>query len=355
MHSLSIQKLEQAVGDDGLGRHNVDAFYNLACANERRGEFDAAIASFENILGFDYHYKDVAERVARLKERLGTPQPTPPPAASAESRYQIQRELGRGGMGVVYLARDTVLDRDVAYKVLPEGLRGNPNALKNFLREAKAAAQLNHPHIVTVYDAGESEHGFYLAMEHVDGTTLKDILQRRGPLSPNGVLYVLRQMTDALAYAHSRKVVHRDIKTANTMWTKEKQVKIMDFGLAKLMEEVRNATTLISGTPFYMSPEQTLGRNVDHRTDLYSLGVTLFELATGDLPFRQGNVPYHHVHTSPPDPREVRSEVPEQVARLILRCLAKDPAARFQSAQEVRSEADSVRLKGESEGAETSG
>jgi serine/threonine-protein kinase len=182
-------------------------------------------------------------------------------------------------------------------------------------------------------------------MEHVDGTTLKDILQRRGPLSAAGVFYVLRQLTDALAYAHSRKVVHRDIKTANTMWTKDKQVKIMDFGLAKLMEEVRNATTLISGTPFYMSPEQTLGRTVDHRTDLYSLGVTLFELATGDLPFRKGNVPYHHVHTAPPDPRELRAEVPEPLARLILHCLEKDPAARFQSAQELRSEADSIRGK----------
>jgi serine/threonine-protein kinase len=185
-------------------------------------------------------------------------------------------------------------------------------------------------------------------MERVEGTTLKDILQRRGPLSPPGVLYVLRQMTDALAYAHSRKVVHRDIKTANTMWTKDKQVKIMDFGLAKLMEEVRNATTLISGTPFYMSPEQTLGRNVDHRTDLYSLGVTLFELVTGDLPFRKGNVPYHHVHTAPPDPREVRSDVPEPLARLILRCLEKDPANRYESAPALRGAADALQLEGAS-------
>jgi tetratricopeptide (TPR) repeat protein len=352
MHSLSIQKREQAVGSDGLSRLNVDAFYNLACANERRGDLDAAIEAYEKILGFDYHYQDVSERLARVKEQRGTPQPSSPPAGASENRYQIRSELGRGGMGVVYLARDSVLDRDVAYKVLPEGLRGNANALKNFLREAKAAAQLNHPHIVTIYDAGESEHGFYLAMEHVDGTTLKDILQRRGPLSAAGVLYVLRQLTDALAYAHSRKVVHRDIKTANTMWTKDKQVKIMDFGLAKLMEEVRNATTLISGTPFYMSPEQTLGRNVDHRTDLYSLGVTLFELATGDLPFRKGNVPYHHVHTAPPDPRELKAEVPEPLARLILRCLEKDPAARFQSAQDLRSEADSIRGKDDPSGPE---
>ena len=115
------------------------------------------------------------------------------------------------------------------------------------------------------------------------------VIQRRGAVSPGGVIYILRQMAEALAYAHGKKVVHRDIKTANTMWTPDKKVKIMDFGLAKLMEEVRNQTTVVSGTPFYMSPEQTLGKNIDHRTDLYSLGVTLFELATGELPFRRGN------------------------------------------------------------------
>jgi eukaryotic-like serine/threonine-protein kinase len=186
-----------------------------------------------------------------------------------------------------------------------------------------------------VFDAGESEHGFYLAMELVEGTTLKQIVQKRGAIAPGGLAYILRQMADALFYAHSRKVVHRDIKTANTMWTTEKKVKIMDFGLAKLMEEVRNATTTISGTPFYMSPEQTLGKNVDHRTDIYSLGVTLFELATGELPFRRGNVPYHHVHTPPADPRTINDKVPEGMAKVILRCLAKSPEDRYASAREV--------------------
>ena len=231
------------------------------------------------------------------------------------------------------------------HRAVESGGGAAPTALSKFLREAKAAAQLNHPNIVTVYDAGESEHGFYLAMEYVDGTTLKELLQRRGKIAPGGVLYVLRQMADALAYAHSKKVVHRDIKTANTMWTAGKQVKIMDFGLAKLMEEVRNATTLVSGTPFYMSPEQTLGRNVDHRTDLYSLGVTTFELATGQLPFRKGNVPYHHVHTPPPDPRELDAEIPAPLAALILKCLEKDPEDRFSSGTEILEELDRIGAK----------
>jgi tetratricopeptide (TPR) repeat protein len=348
MHSLSVKKFEEAAGSDIVTRANVDAFYELARAQERKGDLAGAIEIYERILSFDYHFKDVAAVLARAKAEHGkagesAPAPTAPAPATAaggQKRYEIIRELGRGGMGVVYLARDSVLEREVAYKVLPEGLRGNPNALKNFLREAKAAAQLNHPNIVTVYDAGESEHGFYMAMELVEGTTLKEILRQRGAVSSNAAVYILRQMASALAYAHGRKVVHRDVKTANTMWTTEKHVKIMDFGLAKLMEEVRNATTMVSGTPFYMSPEQTLGRDVDHRTDIYSLGVTLFELATGELPFQKGNVPYHHVHTPAPDPRSIKADIPEWFAALIMRCLQKAPADRFQTAKDLLEEAD---------------
>ena len=191
-------------------------------------------------------------------------------------------------MGIVYKADDTVLDRTVALKVLPESLKENPQALKNFLREAKSAAQLNHPNIVTVYDAGEQDGVYYIAMEYVDGNTLKDIIKRRGKIAPRGIVHVVSQMCEALAYAHEKKIVHRDVKTANTMWTKDRKAKIMDFGLAKVIEEVRNHTTVVSGTPFYMSPEQTLGKNVDHRSDLYSLGVSVFEMATGHAAVHRG-------------------------------------------------------------------
>ena len=219
----------------------------------------------------------------------------------------IRGTLGRGGMGIVYKADDTVLDRTVALKVLPESLKENPQALKNFLREAKSAAKLNHPNIVTVYDAGEQDGVYYIAMEYVDGNTLKDIIKRRGKIAPRGIVHVVSQMCEALAYAHEKKIVHRDVKTANTMWTKDRKAKIMDFGLAKVIEEVRNHTTVVSGTPFYMSPEQTLGKNVDQRSDLYSLGVSVFEMATGTLPFTEGNLPYHHVHTPPPRPAGARA------------------------------------------------
>jgi tetratricopeptide (TPR) repeat protein len=348
-HSLAVKKLRQAIGDAELSRENLGAYVTLAEAHEEAAEWAPAVDIYEKILAFDYHYGDAKARLESAKQKaaaekaepaLGSTSPSRPAGtpATQPGRYEIEGELGRGGMGIVYKARDTVLDRIVAFKVLPDALKENPQALKNFLREAKSAAQLNHPGIVTVYDAGEQDGRYYIAMEYVDGTTLKEIVRRRGAIAPSGVGHVLVQMCEALAYAHDKKIVHRDIKTANTMWTRDRKAKIMDFGLAKVVEEVRNHTTLVSGTPYYMSPEQTLGRNVDHRTDLYSLGVTLFELATGSLPFREGNVPYHHVHTPPPDPRSVNENLPPVLAEIILRCLQKDPEQRYASAREIVAE-----------------
>ncbi len=346
--SLAIKKLRQAVGTAELDRHNLRLYYTLAEACESHGNVREAADLYEKILACDYHFGDVEQRLAAAKARLVESGEGAEAAGDAAAlavttrpgaaRYQVLAELGRGGMGIVYKAKDTVLDRVVAFKVLPDSLKENPQALKNFLREAKSAAQLNHPNIVTVYDAGEQAGRYYIAMEYVDGNTLKEIVRRRGAIAPGGVLHVLVQMCEALAYAHEKKIVHRDVKTANTMWTRDRKAKIMDFGLAKVVEEVRNHTTLVSGTPYYMSPEQTLGRNVDSRTDLYSLGVTIFELATGRLPFTEGNIPYHHVHTPPPDPREIKPDVPALLAAIIGRCLRKDPAERYQSAREILAE-----------------
>jgi len=347
-HSLAVKKLRQAIGQRELDGESIQLFYSLATLHEAAGQPREAVDLYEKILTADYHFKDVEERLETTRALV---QSLPAPSASASGaagtlntpqsrpgRYKVVGELGRGGMGIVYKAQDSVLDRTVAFKVLPDALRDNPQALKNFLREAKSAAKLNHPNIVTVFDAGEQDGRYYIAMEYVDGTTLKEIVRRRGVISPTGVLHVMLQMCEALAYAHSQKVVHRDVKTANTMWTRDRKAKIMDFGLAKVVEEVRNHTTLVSGTPYYMSPEQTLGKNVDHRTDLYSLGVTLFEMATGELPFKEGNVPYHHVHTPPPDPREVNPRLPPALAAILSRCLEKDPANRYQSAGEILEE-----------------
>jgi len=349
--SLAIKQLLQAIGDSELDRETLPMYYTLATLHEENRCPAEALEIYERVMGIDYHHGDVEQRVVRLRDQVGgadrlAPSATPavPTAGvrSPASRYEIVGELGRGGMGIVYRAQDTVLDRVVAFKVLPDTFLENPQAVANFLREAKAAAKLNHPNIVTVYDAGEQDGRYYIAMEFVDGTTLKEILRRRGPIAPAGVLQVVMNVCEALSYAHEKRVIHRDIKTANAMWARDKKAKIMDFGLAKVVEEVRNHTTVVSGTPYYMSPEQTLGKNVDHRTDIYSLGVTAFELLTGQVPFKDGNIPYHHVHTAPPDVRELSEDVPERVARMVARCLEKDAAERYQTAGDILAEVRSI-------------
>jgi predicted Ser/Thr protein kinase len=341
MHPVAIAKLRDALGDRELDRTNQRVYYCLATVYEASGDIASAVPLYEKLLAFDVRYEDVEERLARTRELLKQQAPAEAagaPGPAKPDRYIIRGTLGRGGMGVVYKAEDTVLDRTVAFKVLPDALRENPQALKNFLREAKSAAQLNHPNIVMVYDAGEQQGVFYIAMEYVDGHTLKEIIKRRGRIAPKGVAHVISQLCEALAYAHEKKIVHRDIKTANAMWTVDRKAKIMDFGLAKVIEEVRNHTTVVSGTPYYMSPEQTLGKNVDHRTDIYSLGVSLFEMATGQLPFTEGNLPYHHVHTPPPDPRELVPDLPPVIVQIIERCMRKDPEERYQSTRDMLAE-----------------
>ena len=351
MLSMAITKMKEAIGDRSVDAETVDAFYALATVYEVNGDLRDALALYERIRAHDFNYKDVDERIESARDRLRHSMATeisgpgvtsvtrPPHYSGSQPRYEIIAELGRGGMGIVYKAKDQVLDRVVAYKVLPESLKENAQALKNFLREAKSAAQLNHPGIVTVYDAGEQDDAYYIAMEYVDGTTLKEVLRRNGVLPVEQVRHVLIQVSEALAYAHSKHIVHRDIKAGNIMWTRSQQAKIMDFGLAKFMEGVREHTTMVAGTPYYMSPEQTLGQAVDHRSDLYSLGVTLFELATGGLPFVEGNVPYHHVHTEPPDPCEVNPQLPIEFGQIILRCLVKQPEERYSCAEEILEEA----------------
>ena len=351
-HSLAQKKLEQAIAGAPLSNANVELYYQLANVLEAQKQALAAVDLYEKIQAIDFHFRDVDARLEALRPiaaaqgaTSGVPGVTEPkPGEPRAARYRIDKELGRGGMGIVYRATDLVLDRPVALKVLPDGLRDNPQAMRNFIREAKAAAKLNHPNIVTVYDAGEQDGRTFIAMEYVDGTTLKAIVKHRGPLAPRAIVHVLAQVCEGMHYAHAHKLVHRDIKTANLMWTREKKAKIMDFGLAKVVEEL-NHTTLVSGTPYYMSPEQTEGTNVDHRTDIYSLGVTAFELATGTVPFKEGNIAYHHVHTPPPDPSSLRAELPSGLCELILRCLEKSPTERPQDAQAVLAELRRVALK----------
>ncbi len=359
MNDLALEYFKRSTKDEEISRDNLENYYQLALCSERMGKSAQAASIFERIIVLDFHYKDVADRLNSIKSAqtvadsapgsaTGTPSgdrspsitPTKgggPAAAqvSRTGRYKLHKEIGRGGMGIVYKATDTILERTVAFKVLPSNLREHPQALKNFFREAKSAARLNHPNIVTVYDAGEENGAYYIAMEYIEGETVKQILNREKKLPVRAVLMIAGQICRALEYAHEKRIVHRDIKSSNVMWTPQKQVKIMDFGLAKVIEEVKGYQTIASGTPYYMSPEQTLGRNIDHRTDLYSLGVTMFEMATGRLPFIKGDASYHHVHTPPPEARSIDPSLPAGLNEVILRCMNKKPEERFADAKEL--------------------
>ncbi len=336
----ALEKYQQLVSQKQLNPDNLDLYYNLGILYEHTNQFQYAHTIYSRILAIHPHFKDAVMRETALRQRMsggsGLPgTPADQVRAPNASRYQIVREIGRGGMGVVYLAKDLNLGRQVAYKVLPPELKHNPQFVATFVREAKALASLGHPYIVSIFDAGEDGGNYFIIMEYVEGQNLKDLLARSRKIPISSGLQIFSQLCQALDYAHGKKVVHRDIKTGNLMWTQGQIIKVMDFGLAKVIENAQAGRTAIAGTPYYMSPEQTLGKALDHRTDLYSLGVTLYELFTGQVPFKDGDIGYQQVHTPPKPPRELNSEIPETLQRIILKCMAKDPSQRYQSAREI--------------------
>ena len=264
------------------------------------------------------------------------------------NRYSIVRPLGDGGMARVYLAHDEVLDRDVALKVLWEYFASDEEFVDRFKREARSAASLSHPNIVQVYDRGETENGTaYMAMEYVPGGTLKERISREGPLSPAGAAGMAIQISEALAAAHERGVIHRDIKPHNVLLSESGEAKVTDFGIARAAAATTATRTgRVLGTAGYMSPEQALGERVDLRSDLYSLGVVLFEMLTGRLPFRGESpitVSMKHVNEAPPPPNEIRPELPEGVNALVLKLLAKNPDDRYADAWDLIEDLRKVR------------
>ncbi|HET7102192.1 MAG TPA: serine/threonine-protein kinase, partial [Terriglobia bacterium] len=269
-------------------------------------------------------------------------------AGTSVSHYRLIAELGRGGMGEVYRARDTGLGRDTALKFLPEEFLQDPQKLDRFRREAWSASALNHPNICTIYEIGEHEGRLFIAMELVEGRTLAEKL-KAGPLAMEEVMSNSRQLAGALEEAHEHHIVHRDLKPANVMVTAKGRVKILDFGLAKLVRPIEaDAPTeeslfmtqagAVMGTVPYMAPEQLRGEPVDARTDLYAFGELVYEMATGQRPFRetQTNQLISSILTRPPQrPSELNPEISEELEAIILKAMEKDPANRYQSAREL--------------------
>jgi TolB-like protein/Tfp pilus assembly protein PilF len=263
-------------------------------------------------------------------------------------RYRVARRLGRGGMGVVYLAHDPRLDRSVALKLLPPYLSADAEAARRLTEEAKAASALDHPHIITIYEIGETaDERLFLAMAFYEGETLRERITR-GPLPVEEAIGLAVQVAEGLAAAHRKGIVHRDVKPENLLVTADGVLKILDFGLAKVGGQAHTRPGVTPGTAAYMSPEQTRGAPVDPRTDLWSLGVVIYEMLAGQRPFRgEGAALVHGIRHDEPAPlRQLRPELPTGPARVVERCLAKDPAARYPDAGALLVDLRSVQTGG---------
>jgi tRNA A-37 threonylcarbamoyl transferase component Bud32 len=342
----SIACLQRAVVGVALQPGRLDPAVALARLLNDVGETEAAIGQLDRVLAFDFSYEPAAVLRDEIAAQLVSPDPsktqpstvasdTPqPPTPDAQDRYEILTELGRGGMGVVYKARDTRLERDVAIKVLRTTSEAEAARLK---QEAKAAATLNHPGIVTIYDFRAGFDGYFITMEYVPGEALDQLLQTQPERINNNLHTILMRLADAIAYAHRNHVIHRDLKPGNILLSPQQEVKILDFGIAARLDvSVDASSPSVCGTPYYMAPEQIRGESPTPATDIYAFGATAFHLATGEPPFKKGNIIEAHLKQDPPDPTEVSPRVSPELAAIILRCLAKRPAERFSAAEELR-------------------
>ncbi len=255
-------------------------------------------------------------------------------------RYQIQQLLGRGGMGAVYLAHDQQLGELVALKVVARELAEEPTAIERFRREASSARKITHPNVIRIHDLGEANGLLFLSMEYFEGLTLEAILRRRRTLPLEETQEILFQVCDALNAAQHAGVIHRDLKPPNILINERRLVKVIDFGLAKAtFFQNMTATGLIMGTPEYMAPERLQGGTIDHRTDIYSLGILAYHMICGQPPFIGENpitVGFQHCTQSPTPPRFHKPELPVKIEAAILRCMAKNPLERFSSANDFK-------------------
>ncbi|TVQ49691.1 MAG: serine/threonine protein kinase [Gammaproteobacteria bacterium] len=349
-----------------LAREDFETLYSIAVGLQRQGQRAEALAAFERLRDRDPDYRDVAARLRDLERlasggRTAAPTPAAKPAGDGPrtsnsgltgepvkliegqvarlGRYELVRELGRGAMGVVYLGRDPRINRVVAIKAIPlaEEFEAEDvqEAKARFFREAETAGRLNHPNIVTIYDVGEEHELAYIAMEYLEGTHLSGHVKPETLLPMPVVVDLVARVADALGYAHRENVVHRDIKPANIMYDRAADtLKITDFGIARLTDSSRTRTGIVLGTPSFMSPEQLEGKQVTGQSDLFSLGVTFYQMLTGQLPFRGSSMPklmFAIANLAHAPVTHVRPELSADLDRIMDLALAKDPRERFET------------------------
>lgn len=341
----------------------LELIYNLALDFERKRQFNKASAAYDYIISHNPKFRDVKEKKARAQQVEGTIMMGGGRGGMAAGstvfldaggekptlgRYQVEKELGRGAMGIVYLGLDPKINRTVAIKTLDLSSEFEPSEIQGvkdrFFREAETAGRLNHPGIVTIFDAGEEHDLAYIAMEFLEGRDLSEVLQEKKLAKPEWVLHIISEAADALDYAHRQDVVHRDIKPANIMYNeKDESIKITDFGIARITASNRTKTGVVLGTPSYMSPEQLSGKHIDGRSDLFSLGVMMFEMLTKTQPFggdSLASLMYQITNEKHPDINKVREDLPRCIKPIIDKALQKDPNKRFQTGAEFKEAVD---------------
>ncbi len=344
---MAFDKFRKCPLDDAL----MENLYNLGLDFERKRQFNKAEAVFRYMADFDPKFRDLEQRLTRARQMSETvilggagahPGGGMVIGAGAEKpmlgRYQIEKELGKGAMGVVYLGRDPKINRVVAIKTLALSQEFDEDELKDvkerFFREAETAGRLNHPNIVTMFDAGEEHDLAYIAMEFLKGRDLVPHTRPDNLLPLPQVLDIVARVAEALDYAHANNVVHRDIKPANIMYAPEaEQIKVTDFGIARITDSSKTRTGMVLGTPSYMSPEQLAGKKIDGRSDLFSLGVMFYQLCCGQLPFvgeSMAQLMFKIASEPPPDIRTLRPGMHDCVAKIINKALVKDPDQRYQ-------------------------
>jgi len=341
-----VEKLYHAALELPIGERK-DFLIRASSGDEvLRRKVEALLKSHDVGRGFlDKNALEVAARAAAMRTGIGADSLL----GATISHYKTLSLCGAGGMGEVYLADDLRLNRRVALKILPPEVQSDEERMRRFIREAKTASALNHPNIATVYDVGESDGIHFIAMEYVDGQTLAEKISA-GPVEPGLLIEIGRQVADALDAAHLKGITHRDVKSANLMLTSSGHVKVLDFGLAKITRPHEQETAsvvsntsetvpgVVMGTVDYMSPEQILGKDVDQRTDVFSLGVVLYEMATGKLPFRgstTGERLGRILHIDPEPILQWNPNAPPELERIVRKCLRKDRDHRYQSAREL--------------------
>ncbi|MDP1526674.1 MAG: serine/threonine-protein kinase [Rhodocyclaceae bacterium] len=351
---MAFDKFRKCPLDDQL----MENLYSLGLDFERKRQFNKAESVFRYMADYSIDFRDLAQRIARTKQLSETVILGGAGAGRTNAstmildggemekpmlgRYQIEKELGKGAMGVVYLGRDPKINRVVAIKTMALSQEFDEDELVDvkarFFREAETAGRLNHANIVTMFDAGEEHDLAYIAMEFLKGKDLVPQTKPDGLLPLPKVLSIIARVAEALDYAHSNQVVHRDIKPANIMYEPtEDQVKVTDFGIARITDSSKTKTGMVLGTPSYMSPEQLAGKKIDGRSDLFSLGVTLFQMASGKLPFvgeSMAQLMFRIASDPHPDICKLVSGVPDCVAIIIDKALVKDPDQRYQTGGE---------------------